>query len=276
MARARIALIGAGQIGGTLAHLVGLKELGDVVLFDVVEGRAGRQGARHRRGLADRRLRRQVRRNLGLRRHQGRRRLHRHRRQPAQARHEPRRPSRDQPQGHGAGRRRHQEIRAEGLRHLHHQSARRDGVGAAEVLRPAQGHGGRHGRRPRFGPLPLFPRVRIRRVGRGRHRLRARRPRRHHGAAHPLLDGRRHPAPRSRHHGLDDQAARRRDRPAHARRRRRDRRPAQDRLGLLRAGPFGDRHGGELPQGQEARAAVRGHASRASTASATATSACRR
>jgi malate dehydrogenase len=38
MARARIALIGAGQIGGTLAHLVGLKELGDVILFDVVEG----------------------------------------------------------------------------------------------------------------------------------------------------------------------------------------------------------------------------------------------
>jgi malate dehydrogenase len=38
MARARIALIGAGQIGGTLAHLIGLKELGDVILFDVVEG----------------------------------------------------------------------------------------------------------------------------------------------------------------------------------------------------------------------------------------------
>jgi malate dehydrogenase len=38
MARARIALIGAGQIGGTLAHLAGLKELGDIVLFDVVEG----------------------------------------------------------------------------------------------------------------------------------------------------------------------------------------------------------------------------------------------
>jgi len=38
MARARIALIGAGQIGGTLAHLIGLKELGDVVLFDVMEG----------------------------------------------------------------------------------------------------------------------------------------------------------------------------------------------------------------------------------------------
>ncbi len=38
MARTKIALIGAGMIGGTLAHLIGLKELGDVVLFDVVEG----------------------------------------------------------------------------------------------------------------------------------------------------------------------------------------------------------------------------------------------
>ncbi len=38
MARNKIALIGAGQIGGTLAHLIGLKELGDVVMFDVMEG----------------------------------------------------------------------------------------------------------------------------------------------------------------------------------------------------------------------------------------------
>jgi len=38
MARAKIALIGAGNIGGTLAHLAAAKELGDVVLFDVVEG----------------------------------------------------------------------------------------------------------------------------------------------------------------------------------------------------------------------------------------------
>jgi malate dehydrogenase len=38
MARNKIALIGAGQIGGTLAHLVALKELGDVVLFDIVDG----------------------------------------------------------------------------------------------------------------------------------------------------------------------------------------------------------------------------------------------
>ena len=38
MARNKIALVGAGNIGGTLAHLIGLKELGDVILFDIVEG----------------------------------------------------------------------------------------------------------------------------------------------------------------------------------------------------------------------------------------------
>jgi len=36
--RKKITLVGAGQIGGTLAHLIALKELGDVVLFDVAEG----------------------------------------------------------------------------------------------------------------------------------------------------------------------------------------------------------------------------------------------
>ena len=38
MARRKIALVGAGNIGGTLAHLAALKGLGDIVLFDVVEG----------------------------------------------------------------------------------------------------------------------------------------------------------------------------------------------------------------------------------------------
>jgi malate dehydrogenase len=38
MARKKIALIGGGQIGGTLAHLAALKELGDVVMFDIAEG----------------------------------------------------------------------------------------------------------------------------------------------------------------------------------------------------------------------------------------------
>ena len=38
MKRNKITLIGSGQIGGTLAHLVGLKELGDIVLFDIADG----------------------------------------------------------------------------------------------------------------------------------------------------------------------------------------------------------------------------------------------
>ncbi|MCC6304988.1 MAG: malate dehydrogenase [Rhodobacteraceae bacterium] len=38
MARPRIALVGAGQIGGTLAHLAAIKELGDIVLFDIADG----------------------------------------------------------------------------------------------------------------------------------------------------------------------------------------------------------------------------------------------
>ena len=38
MARKKIALIGAGMIGGTLAHLAAMREMGDIVLFDIVEG----------------------------------------------------------------------------------------------------------------------------------------------------------------------------------------------------------------------------------------------
>ncbi len=38
MARKKIALIGGGMIGGTLAHLIALKELGDIVVFDIAEG----------------------------------------------------------------------------------------------------------------------------------------------------------------------------------------------------------------------------------------------
>ena len=72
-----------------------------------------------------------------------------------------------------------------------------------KCLRPAAAHGGRHGGRARLGALPLFPRRRIQRLGRRRHRLRARRPWRHHGAADPLLDGRRHSAARSGQDGLD-------------------------------------------------------------------------
>ena len=246
MARNKIALIGSGQIGGTLAHLVGLKELGDVVLFDIAEGvpqgkaldiaqsspvdgfDAHLTGANSYEAIDGANVCIVT---AGV----------------------PRKPgmSRDdllehQPQGDGAGRRRHQEIRARRLRHLHHQPARRDGLGAAEGLRPAAQEGRRHGRRARLLALPLFPRRRVQRLGRGRHRLRARRPRRHHGAAGALFDRRRHSAARPRQDGLDLAGAPRRDRRAHPQRRRRDRQPAEDRLGLLRAGRLRDRDGREL------------------------------
>jgi malate dehydrogenase len=54
--------------------------------------------------------------------------------------------------------------------------------------------GGRHGGRSRLCPLPLLPRRRVQRLGRGRDGLRAWRPRRHHGAAGALLDRGRHSA----------------------------------------------------------------------------------
>jgi malate/lactate dehydrogenase len=43
MTRKKIALIGAGNIGGSMAHLCLLKGLGDVVLFDVIDGRRGKR-----------------------------------------------------------------------------------------------------------------------------------------------------------------------------------------------------------------------------------------
>ena len=105
MARPKIALIGAGQIGGTLAHLIGLRELGDVVLFDIVEGMPqGKSLDLAQSAPVDGFDARMSGTNAydaiegaGL---------HRHRRRAAQARHEPRRSPRHQSQGHGAGRRR--------------------------------------------------------------------------------------------------------------------------------------------------------------------------
>jgi malate dehydrogenase len=95
-----------------------------------------------------------------------------------------------------------------------------------------------------------------------------------HGAAGALLDGRRHSAARPRQDGLDHAGKARRRSSSAPRRRRRDRRPAQDRLGLLRAGRLGHRDGRSYLKGQEARAALRRH-STASTASRTCMSACR-
>ena len=137
MARNKIALIGAGQIGGTLAHLAALKELGDIVLFDIVDGVPQGKALDLAESGPVEGFNAKLKGASVLRRHRRRRRRHRHRRRAAQARHEPRRPARHQPQGDGRGRRRHQGQCAGRLRHLHHQPARRDGLGAAEGVRPA-------------------------------------------------------------------------------------------------------------------------------------------
>ena len=237
MARKKIALIGAGQIGGTLALLAAVKELGDIVLFDIVDGvpqgkaldlaesgpvegfNAKLTGASSYAEIAGADV---VIVTAGV----------------------PRKPgmSRDDLLGInlkvmdavGAG---HQGARAQRFRHLHHQPARRDGLGAAKVLRPAGQQDRRHGRRAGLRALPPFPRRGVQGFGRRRHRLRARRPRRRHGAVGALFDGRRHAVARPRQDGLDDAGAARRDRRAHPQGRRRDRQPAEDRLGLLRARP---------------------------------------
>ena len=186
------------------------------------------------------------RRHQRLRRDRRRRRGDRHRRRPAQAGHEPRRPDRHQ-------RRRRSSRSARTSRRYcpdafvivitNPLDAMVWAMQQVTGLPPQPG--GRHGRRARQRPLPLVPGRGVQGLGRGRDGVRARRPRRHDGAAGPLLDRRRHPAAGPGQDGLDHAGAARRDRPAHPRRRRRDRRPAEDRLGLLRAGGLGDRDGRE-------------------------------
>ncbi len=194
MARDKIALIGSGQIGGTLAHLVGLKELGDVVMFDIAEGvpqgkaldiaqsspvdgfDAHLTGANSYDALDGAKVCIVT---AGV----------------------PRKPgmSRDDllsinlkvMEQVGAGIKKYAPDafvicitnpldamvwalqKASGMPH-------KKVVGMAGVLE--------------LRALPLLPGRRIQRLGRRRHRLRARRPRRHHGAADPLLHGRRYPA----------------------------------------------------------------------------------
>ncbi|MCL4149658.1 UNVERIFIED_CONTAM: hypothetical protein GTU68_023392 [Idotea baltica] len=161
MARNKIALIGSGQIGGTLAHLAGLKELGDIVLFDIAEGMpqgkaldlaesspvdgfdaklAGANTYEAIAGAGRRPSCRQV---------------------PPQAGAEPRTSFLDDHLKVMEQSRRHCQERSERLCHLHHQPARRHGLGAAEILRPAEEQGCRHGRRSRQRPFPLLPGRRV-------------------------------------------------------------------------------------------------------------------
>ena len=203
MARKKIALIGAGQIGGTLAHLAGIKELGDVVLFDIAEGipqgkgldlaesapvdgfdadYSGTQGYEGIKGADVIIVTAGVPRKPGM--------------------------SRDDLLGInlkvmaevGAGIKQHCSGR---LRHLHHQSAGCDGVGAAKDSPACRQTRWSVWRAYWTRPVPLFPRRRIQRVGQGCDRVCARRPRRRHGPLVALFHRRRHSAAGSCQHGLD-------------------------------------------------------------------------
>ncbi len=229
--RNKVTVVGAGNVGATAAHWIASKELADVVLVDIVEGTPqGKSldlaqaapidgfdvklvGANSYEETTDSDV---VIITAGL---------------PRKPGHEPRRSSEDQLRYRRRSYRRGREIFAERIHHRRLESARRDDAGRVSPLgfseEPRDGHGRRSGR----GAHALLPRRSIERFGRERDGVRARRPRRHDGAAAALFDLCRHPDHRAPSAGPD-----RRDRHAHRERRRGDRRPAEDRLGLLR--PF--------------------------------------
>ena len=238
--------------------MIGLKDLGDVVLFDIAEGipqgkaldiaqsspvdgfDARCTGVNDYAGIEGADV------------------VHRHRRRAAQAGHEPRRPARHQPQGHGAGRRRHQEVRA-----------RRPSSSASPTRST-----------PWCGRCRNFPACR-RAMSSAWPACSTRARFRYFlaeefkvsvedvtafvlgGHGDSMVPLTRYstvagiPLPDLVKMGWTTQGEARPDRPAHPRRRRRDRRPAEDRLGLLRAGGLGHRDGRSLSQGQEAGAALR-------------------
>ena len=276
MARKKIALIGAGQIGGTLALLAATKGTGRRRPVRHRRRRAAGQGARSRQSGPVEGFDAIAQGHLRIQGHRRRRRGDRHRRRAAQAGHEPRRPARDQPQGDGAGGRRHRQVRA------------RTPSSSASPTRSTR-WSGRCRSSPACPPTRWSAWPACSTSSRFRHFIADELKVSvedvtafvlggHGDTMVPLaalFDRCRHSADRHRQDGLDEQGKARRDHPAHPRRRRRDRRPAQDRFGLLRAGRFGDRDGRELSQGQEARAAVRRLSSRASMASRAPMSACR-
>ena len=89
MARKKIALIGSGQIGGTLAHLIGLKELGDIVMFDIMEGIPQGKSLDIAESSPVEGFDAKYSGTNSYEAPRWRRRVHRHRRRAAQARHEP-------------------------------------------------------------------------------------------------------------------------------------------------------------------------------------------
>ncbi len=243
MARKKIALIGAGNIGGTLAHLAALKGLGDIVLFDVVEGipqgkaldlsqcgpvegfDAKITGTNDYADIAGADV---IIVTAGVARKPG--------------------MSRDDLLGINL---KVMKAVGEGIK------ANAPNAFVICITNPldamvwalrefsglAAQQGRRHGRRAGHVALQPFPRRGIQGVGQGRHQLRARRPWRHDGPGDRVFDRRGHSRARPHQAGPLDQGAHRCDRRTHPQRRRRDRRPAQDRLGLLCARDQRHRHG---------------------------------
>jgi len=166
MARKKIALIGAGQIGGTLALLAGQKELGDIVLFDIPQA----EGVAKGKALDIAQLSPVEGFDaayFGQLQLQGHRRLRRGDRD----RGVPRKPgmSRDDLVGINAkvigAVARHQAARAQRFRHRHHQPARRHGRPHARSHRLA-GHRVVAWRACSKRALPPLPRPGVRRLGR--------------------------------------------------------------------------------------------------------------
>ena len=112
MARPKIALIGGGNIGGVLAEQIAYRELGDVVLFDVVEGLPQGKALDLAEGAPLVGADAQRHGHERLRGHRRRRPRDHHRRPRAQARHVARRPAEDEPRDHEAGRRGREAARA--------------------------------------------------------------------------------------------------------------------------------------------------------------------
>ncbi len=203
MARNKIALIGGGMIGGTLAHLVGLKELGDVVMFDIVEGLPqGKTLDLSESGPVegfDARL-------TGTNRYEG---IEGAdvvivtagvARKPGMSRDDLLEINLKVMGQVGAGIKKYApnafvicitnplDVMVWALQKYSGLPANKV-VGMAGVLE--------------FGPLPPFPRRGIQCLGGGRHRLRARRSWRYHGAAAALFHRRRHPRHRPHHDEVD-------------------------------------------------------------------------
>ena len=182
---------GAGNVGATVARGVADKQLADVVVIDIADQKAAGialdmleacpvWGSDSRvMGTSDYAAERR----LGHRRH--------HVGRAAEAGHEPRRSVERELQDHAAGDRAGRQVLAQLHHHPGREPARRDGAGDLQAQQVSARARHRHGRRPRFGAHARVHREGAERVGRERPRVRARRPRRHDGAAAALFDGRR-------------------------------------------------------------------------------------